>query len=293
MTSAPIVAATDFSPAAERAAHRCAMIAAQLGADFHLLHVIRPMDLYPGLVEGFDVAAYDQASRHAVASRLASLADTLASRYDIKITEAQRIGRPHAEIATYAASIGASLVGVGARGETGLRRILLGSVTWRVLRVFKGTVLIVRHTPVASYRNALVAVDFSADSRVALGWAARLASEVQALHVLPDSDETLLRKAGMDDAALRQRARDLHTIADNLMNNLLESLDIRTYGHIETGDAASIILERAAIWHSDLITLGRHGHSGLEEYLLGSVSKDVAQEADCDVLVTGTASLKY
>lgn len=265
------------------------MIAAQLGAELHLLHVIRPLDLYPGLAEGLDVAAYDSAGQRSAASRMASLAGNLESRYGIQAVEAQRIGRPHTEIAGYALKTGAALVVVGARGETSLRRVLIGSVAWRLLRVFKGAVLIVRHTPVAGYRNALAAIDFSPDSRAALTWAARLAAEVQAMHVLPDGDETLLREAGLDNAALRQRAKDMNTIATNLMRNLLESLSIQAYSHIETGYAPEVILERAANWHSDLIVLGRHGHSGLEEYLLGSVSKDVAQEADCDVLVTSVA----
>lgn len=34
-----------------------------------------------------------------------------------------------------------------------------------------------------------------------------------------------------------------------------------------------------------LIVLGRHGKSGLQEFLLGSVAKDLAYAADCDVLV--------
>ncbi|OZA29397.1 MAG: hypothetical protein B7X91_02080 [Hydrogenophilales bacterium 17-64-11] len=36
------------------------------------------------------------------------------------------------------------------------------------------------------------------------------------------------------------------------------------------------------------MVLGRQGAGGLEEWLLGSVSKDVAQAADCDVLLVGS-----
>ena len=135
----------------------------------------------------------------------------------------------------------------------------------------------------------MAAIDFSADSRAALRWASRLAADIHALHVLPFENETALREAGLDDGAIRQRSRDMHTIAINLMDNLLERLSVQAVTHIESGYAPEVILGRAASWHSDLIVLGRHGHSGLEAYLLGSVSKDVAQEADCDVLVAGIA----
>ena len=36
---------------------------------------------------------------------------------------------------------------------------------------------------------------------------------------------------------------------------------------------------------SDLVVIGKHGKSGLEDLLLGSVMKQVMQYADCDVLV--------
>jgi nucleotide-binding universal stress UspA family protein len=57
--------------------------------------------------------------------------------------------------------------------------------------------------------------------------------------------------------------------------------------HIESGYPSSRILESAADWHAELIVLGRQGRGGLEDFLLGSVSKDVAQAADCDVLLVG------
>jgi len=40
--------------------------------------------------------------------------------------------------------------------------------------------------------------------------------------------------------------------------------------------------------HVDLVVLGRHGYGGgLQDWLLGSVSKDVAYAAACDVLLIG------
>ena len=46
-----IVAATDFSDAAGRAVSRAVLIARQQGAELHLLHVISPLALYPGMDE--------------------------------------------------------------------------------------------------------------------------------------------------------------------------------------------------------------------------------------------------
>ena len=47
------------------------------------------------------------------------------------------------------------------------------------------------------------------------------------------------------------------------------------------GDVTKIILERAAEWHADLITLGSHGQRGILDFLLGSVAESVARRAGC------------
>ena len=50
------------------------------------------------------------------------------------------------------------------------------------------------------------------------------------------------------------------------------------------GDVTKIILERAAEWHADLITLGSHGQRGILDFLLGSVAESVLVEPDAPLL---------
>lgn len=285
-----ILAATDFSCAADQAVQRAAMLAQQLGAELTLLHVVSPLALYPGMESGPETDIWAAACERTAAGQLDALAEVLRSRYGIAVQTAQRIGRAYRQIADHAAAMGAGLVVLGARGENSLARLLLGSTTWRVLRVRKDPVLVVRNAPVEAYRRSLAAVDFSPDSHAALAWAAHLSVDgsAEALHVLPDEDERHLRGAGLSAEAVRQRRVDMRAIAKNLMANLLADMPAQAAGHIETGPAAKIILERAAERRADLIVLGRQGAGGLEQWLLGSVSKDVAQAADCDVLLVGS-----
>jgi len=56
---------------------------------------------------------------------------------------------------------------------------------------------------------------------------------------------------------------------------------------IETGYPPALILACAPTWRAALIVLDRERRGGLEKLLLGSVSKDVAQAAECDVLMVG------
>ncbi|MDP1652740.1 MAG: universal stress protein [Rhodocyclaceae bacterium] len=279
-----IVAATDFSNAAKRAVLRAALIARQHGAELHLLHVAPLLALYPG--QEIDPAD-GTVNGAAISDRFAAVARMLREHYGIRVRLAQRIGRAHTQIADYAATVRADLVVVGARGESAILRLLLGSTASRLLRVRQGPVLIVRGDPVDPYDQVLAALDFSSHAPVVVAWADKLArdGQLRLLHVLEPMDEHDLRAKGLDDAAIRQRREETRAIAENLLADLRSNLPSEVETHIETGYPPARILECALDWRVGLIVLGRQGCGGLEEHLLGSVSKDVAQAADCDVLV--------
>ncbi|WP_421659020.1 universal stress protein [Leptothermofonsia sp. ETS-13] len=50
------------------------------------------------------------------------------------------------------------------------------------------------------------------------------------------------------------------------------------------GEPGRVICQLAQSWDADLIVLGRRGHSGLSELILGSVSNYVLHHAPCSVL---------
>ena len=66
---------------------------------------------------------------------------------------------------------------------------------------------------------------------------------------------------------------------------------ILTEWDVKVGDANKAIAELAEAWNADLVVVGRRGHRGLAEILLGSVSNYVVHHAPCSVLVVqGTHS---
>jgi nucleotide-binding universal stress UspA family protein len=50
------------------------------------------------------------------------------------------------------------------------------------------------------------------------------------------------------------------------------------------GDPGHVICTLANTWNADLIILGRRGHTGIKEFVLGSVSNYVLHHAPCSVL---------
>jgi nucleotide-binding universal stress UspA family protein len=49
------------------------------------------------------------------------------------------------------------------------------------------------------------------------------------------------------------------------------------------GRIKETIIQTAIDWHADLIIMGSHGRSGIEKFLLGSVSQAVVAHAPCSV----------
>ena len=288
-----IVAATDFSAFSERVVQRAARIARQHHAELHVLHVVRPLDLYPGLTLGPDeFGQHDQDLQQEEQSRLDVMAATLASQFGIRIHPVTRLGRAHSEIAAYAQEVSADLVVAGARGESTLMDLFLGSTVSRVLRVAPCPVLIVRKPADDPYRRVLAAVDFSPVSASVVDHAISLAegASVEALHVLGSEVEQRLRKAKLaqldvTDWLARRRAE-----AAKQLESLLEPIEnSAAVGRlILPGFPPAAICQCIDDSHIDLVALGRHGYGGgMQDWLLGSVSKDVAFAAACDVLLVG------
>lgn len=286
-----IVAATDFSAFSERVVQRAAHIAKQHDAEMHLLHVVRPLDLYPGLtLAPEEFSQHDQVLQEAERTRLDALASTLASRFGVRVQTVNRLGRAHAEIAAYAQKVSADLVVAGARGENTLLDLFLGSTASRLLRVATCPVLIVRNPADEPYRRVLAAVDFSPVSAAVVRHAMSLAggAAVETLHVLGTEVEQRLRQAKFVQIDIAAWLTRLGAEADKQLETLLETIgkDMAVSRLSLPGSPPAVICQRIEESHADLVVLGRHGHGGgLQEWLLGSVSKDVAQAAACDVLI--------
>lgn len=288
-----IVVATDFSAFSERAVQRAAHIAKQHHAELHVVHVVRPLDLYPSLTLTPDeFGHHDRDLQQAEQSRVDAMASTLSSQLDIRVHPVTRLGRAHTEIAAYAQEVSANLVVAGSRGENTLIDLFLGSTASRLLRVATCPVLIVKKPADAPYREVLAAVDFSPVSAAVVSHALSLAdgARVETLHVLGSEVEQRLRKAKFVRVDITDWLTRLRIDAEKQLEALLAQIENgAAVGRlVQSGFPPAVICQAIDARQADLVVLGRHGHGGgLQEWLLGSVSKDVAHAAVCDVLLIG------
>ncbi len=142
-----IVAAIDFSETSDDALKVACELAACHGSELHLLHVIPDARQQAWSVEapGLDFSALQQESM-ADAERMLAARTAQATAGLSKVVRRVVAGLPAArEIDQYAASHGADLIVVGTHGYGPVRRLVLGSVADRVVRMAPCPVLTVPH----------------------------------------------------------------------------------------------------------------------------------------------------
>jgi len=200
-------------------------------------------------------------------------------------------GPPAKQILERAKSLAADLIVIGTHGHSGFQRLVLGSVTEKVLRQARCPTLTVppqaHATSTLPFKRILCPIDFADSSLSALDFALSLAREGSAeltiLHVLEWSD-SLPTNRPIPTLEYRQAAeRDVRTKLAELV-----PAAAREWCHATTrlgeGKAYPAILEVAADQRADLIVMGVRGRNPLDLMLFGSTTNQVVRRATCPVL---------
>ncbi len=287
-----LLAATDFSDPARHALERAAQLAASHpGARLTLTHVINAsmLDRLRSLMHE-ETATLETLVAKEADHALAELAVRLAERHACKVGTRLSQGSPLNAIADLAEELQADLLVLGARGAHFVREFMLGSTTERVLRKSRRPLLVVKHRPHGAYRRVLVPVDFSPHSRAAAeaahDWLPD--AEIVLLHAFEVELESTLRFASIDDEQIHQYRVIARQEALDSMSSFAASLSVpatRLSRSVVHGPPTLRILEHEHSLDTDLIAMGKHGQSALEEMLLGSVTKHVLAYSSSDVLV--------
>jgi nucleotide-binding universal stress UspA family protein len=189
-------------------------------------------------------------------------------------------GRPHEVIVERARLAAADLIVMGTHGRSGVNRLLLGSVTEKVLRTAPCPVLTVPEAPSAargaavSLKRILCAIDFSPSALKALKHALDLGRQADGRVTVLYALEYLDPEEPCEHVDFDIRRRRQHFI-DHARQRLHTQLaeEPQTWCEIEEvvaiDRAYKAVLQRAAETPTDLIVMGAQGMSGLELMVYG------------------------
>ena len=191
MTIHRILCPTDFSETSDHALQQAAALARWYGARLTVLHVRLTVTPHPDMPEGGPVAPWLEADTEALRARTTAACQAIiaaGTAVDVAVLR----GEPVQLILDMADSLPADLIVMGTHGTSGFRRLLLGSVTEKVLRRATCPVLTVpprAQTTVAQpFTSVICGVDFSDCSTKAVKFAASVATQSGAaltlVHVL-------------------------------------------------------------------------------------------------------------
>jgi nucleotide-binding universal stress UspA family protein len=292
-----ILCPTDFSEYSRHALHHATAMAKWYRAALTLLHVQPAMAIPAGPPEVLPTLIMTPEQRQQL---VLSLRNMVAEEIgETVLTEVEVVeGNPATEIVERARTMPADLLVLGTHGATGFERLLLGSVTEKVLRKAPCPVLTVpRAMPDVMplpplFKRILCAVDFSDCSMRALKYATSLAQEADACltvaHVF--ELEGALPEDWRESLTPKSIRSELVAIEDERRQKLEHAVPERVndYCKVETvmarGTPYREILRLAEDTKSELIVIGVHGRNVADLLFFGSTTNHVVRQASCPVL---------
>jgi nucleotide-binding universal stress UspA family protein len=289
-----ILCATDFSDFSNHTVNYGVALAKEFNAKLTICHVI---DLSSVAIYGeFQLDPVGQQNRimEDANAQLEELTGDQPVDWEPLIT----VGKPADEISRAVEEKGVDLVIAATRGRSGFKRLLLGSVTERLMRTITCPLLIVRgperelvNTPdkEIKLKKILVGCDFSPDSDQAFKHGLSLAQEFEAelhlAHVIePPTQPNLIKEENLVAGEIQedylnlliQKLKDM--VPEEAANWCIPQTSILE------GLAYEELVKYADTRDIDIIVLGVRGHGLVKSLFLGSTTDRVIRNSPCPVL---------
>lgn len=202
----------------------------------------------------------------------------------ISIITSVEQGRAYEKIVYMADAEDCDIIVMGRRGVRRIEKVLMGSVTSRVIGYTRKEVLVVPGDTAIGWGNILLAIDDSKCSEVAAGRAINFTKSyggsLTAVSVVNVTDEFY---AEVPQAVAQMLGKA--EFALEKVNKKAESEGIKIESVVREGGEHEKIVEVAEEKGADVIFMGSHGRTGLEKLIMGSVTEKVIGYAPCPVIV--------
>ena len=284
-----VVVATDLSPASEIAVDQAAMLARRCDADLVLLHVFND-GVWATITAIYESEVWAGAEPVLVArNRLSQQVREVAARHAVRARGETRTGRAASEIAAFCREQDAQLLVVGEHGEDWIGEAVMGGTAQRVLARADLPVLLVRRAVSAELSCILLATDFSDNAtraaQLSLDWFPDVRQRL--LNACTVACEGRMRMAGVSLEHIEGYRRDELARAEQRMEAQMQALrSAAPVGkRIVQGYPTTVLLREIERSGAELLVIGKHGGTMLDERLLGSITQNLLYRADCNVLL--------
>lgn len=264
----------DFSERCSSAARMVEIFAGRFQAELTLLHVLEPLSYNDIPVDSSSIAEQKLGTY---------LVDEL-KHFDVRRVLLD--GDPASQIIGYAHSHGSDLIMMPTHGYGGFRRLILGSVTSKILHAAECPVWTGVHMENVprlediSIRRVLCAIDLESQSCPTASWAKKLAAEfgaqLEIVHAVPQVTEALAApEAGSAPDAIAEATEKVKAVQ--------ACVGTEVPAFVVGGEVAPAVCECAARKKADLLLIGRSVKNGVLGRLRAN-AYSIIRQSPCPVI---------
>ncbi|MCF7561323.1 universal stress protein [Sabulilitoribacter multivorans] len=270
-----IIVPVDFSEHSEYALKTAAKLAKKYDAEVLALHMLEMSELVLTASEGLQ---YEKASFFIKLSEK-KFETFLNKPYlkDIKITPIIKHFKVFSEVDEVAKKHDANLIIMGSHGTSGIKELLIGSNTERVVRSSEIPVLVVKNKNIdVNFETVVFACDFLEESIKPYINAVKMFDSLNAkIHFVYVN---LPNERFQSSLEIERKVVNFFTKAEGNLDKMSDVHYVSDYT-VEEG-----ILNFSNKMGADLIAMPTHGKKGLAHFFHGSVGEDVANHATLPVM---------
>lgn len=186
-----------------------------------------------------------------------------------------RTDQPYKAIIEEAGKRTADVIVMGRRGRTGLKKILMGSVTAKVIGYASAKVLVVPKDAEIKAETIMVATDGSTSCEAAEREAISMSKRCH-----PKVKKTFALSVAPADSDLPRAQANVERVMAKAKEHGVEMEPLATVGR-----RYEMILKTAKEKNADIIIMGTYGRTRIDKLLMGSVSERVVGLSHCPVLI--------
>ncbi len=280
-----LLLATDLSPRSDRAAHRALSIANARGAELIVLHVI------------------DEDLPAETRNRLSQAAEEQFQNAMIRIPQASSVattvrvvfGHNFRAIIAEANINNVELIITGIHRDVGSGRRASDTTMGKIARYSSCSVLVVSQPVDKPYEKAIVGVDFSHPSKMAIKEARRFLPEGSLffVHAFEVPFAGFMPGKETREQVRRDHEQRLHELLRSEMAEFLKSAsDASPRGKYEEivrhGGPNQVLREEVDRIRPGLLVVGIHGRVGISRAFFGSLAESLLSDPPCDVMAVSS-----